>query len=480
MSSSLRTSLLLRTGVATAIVFVVAGTILYMLVGSDLQTQFDHALISKARLLASTVEQTPLGVEIEFAELEMGEFLSPTGPGFLQLWRNDGAVLYRSASLNGSDLPQVAASLDEPVFQSMDLPGDLSCRAVCLTFTPRLEEDWIEQIYNPGVQEMRDSHITLVLARTTQFTDRVLARFRLLLVVLLFATLIVVSGSLAWAVKSGLKPTERLAAEINRIGEQDLSMRLADEVVPEEIRPVVVRLNDLLDRLERAFARERAFSADVAHELRTPLAGLQSVLEVSLARLRSTEEYEATLEECLHISGHLRTLIGNLLSLARIESGTLKLDSRTVTLNTLLRSNWEHFAERAEARNLSLEWELTPESNLTTDPTLLDAAIRNVLDNAVGYADKGGTLTITTTRAAGVASVRVTNTGCELTQEKAEELRDRFRRGDAARSATGTHCGLGLALVQETLRALGGDVRIQAEPGGRYEITLTLPAEDAV
>jgi signal transduction histidine kinase len=200
-----------------------------------------------------------------------------------------------------------------------------------------------------------------------------------------------------------------------------------------------VRLNDLLDRLERAFARERAFSADVAHELRTPLAGLQSVLEVSLARLRSTEEYEATLEECLHISGHLRTLIGNLLSLARIESGTLKLDSRTVTLNTLLRSNWEHFAERAEARNLSLEWELTPESNLTTDPT-----------------------------------------GCELTQEKAEELRDRFRRGDAARSATGTHCGLGLALVQETLRALGGDVRIQAEPGGRYEITLTLPAEDAV
>jgi two-component system sensor histidine kinase SenX3 len=170
-------------------------------------------------------------------------------------------------------------------------------------------------------------------------------------------------------------------------------------------------------------------------------------------------------------------LVRNLLSLARIESGSVELDPRTISLNEALQSTWDHFQDRAAGRGLSVAWQLAQDSDLTTDPTLLDAALRNILDNAVSYADEGGSVTISTLRDADTMTLRVGNSGCAVTQSQAEELCDRFRRGDPARSATGTHCGLGLFLVRQITKILGGSLRIQAEPGGQYEIALALPAE---
>jgi len=471
MTRSLRTSLLLGTGLPTILVLAAAGAGIHLLVAKDLRTQFDEILLSKARLLASTVEQDMWTVELEFDDLEMGEFLSPRGPGFLQLWQSQDSTLYRSPSLGEMDLPFPPTTSEEPRFRYFDLPGGLHGRGVCLVFTPR----WDRESFGRSTIGTREFRVTLILARSTELMDRMLARLGLYLTVLLLLALSILSASLVTAIGLSLKPVNRLAADIERLGEDDLTVRLESGRLPAEIHPVVDRMNDFLDRLTRAFAREKAFSADVAHELRTPLAGLQSLLEVSLARSRSADEYEATLKECLQISGHLQTLVRTLLSLARMEAGHIELDLQTVALDDVIRSAWRRFQDRAQARGLSIKWDLAAARPISTDPALLEAAVGNVLDNAVSHVNSGGALRICTREEAGTVILRVSNTGCAIDQTEAEELRDRFRRGDRARSETGMHHGLGLSVIREVMRVFGGEVRIRAERGGRYEITLTLP-----
>ena len=465
MNSSVRRALLIGTGIGTALLLSASGLSLYALVRSDLRAQFDDALLGKARLLASTVEETPLGIEIEFDDLDMREFLAETGPGFLQLWSSAGETIFRSPSLGSMDLPSRTAALDEALFQALPLPGGLAGRAICIVFAPRPEE-----------LEGSDRHpVTLVLARPDTTLKETLGRFRLLLMMLGLATLAAMSASLSWGVHVALKPLGQLAADIRQLDEHDLSVRLAAQALPAEIRPLVVHFNGLLDRLEGAFAREKSFSADVAHELRTPLAGLRSIIEVSLMQRRDAEAYREALTESLEIAGQLEHLVTDLLALARMEADLVEIDPRTLPIHAHLQTLWQSYEKRARSRGLKIEWELASQAQVISDANLLDIAIRNIFDNAVSHADENGTLTISTTPIGESLHLRVTNTGSHLTQREAEELCDRLRRGDRARTETERHCGLGLALVREVVRVLGGRLHLRSEPGERYEIILEMP-----
>src|SRR5205823_192888 len=134
--------------------------------------------------------------------------------------------------------------------------------------------------------------------------------------------------------------------------------RLAVEEVPSELAPVVNRLNDLLTRLHAAFDRERSFTANVAHELRTPLAGLVTTLEVCRSRAREPQAYQAVIERCLGITQGLRSMIENLLTLARADSRQLQVHLEDVDVNAFLKQCWDEFELAAAARNLDVDWNL--------------------------------------------------------------------------------------------------------------------------
>ena len=136
---------------------------------ASVRRQVDEELNTKARLLASTVEQTVMGVELDFPDLDMGEFQSPAGPGFLQLWDGDGALLYRSPSLAGADLPAGPAVSDAAEFGPLRLPGGLPARGVRLMFVPRIEEDAEGPVATPAP-------VTLVLARSIEPLKHMMAR----------------------------------------------------------------------------------------------------------------------------------------------------------------------------------------------------------------------------------------------------------------------------------------------------------------
>ena len=475
---SLRRRLIVGTTVGTAIVLAAAGVLLYSLVRAGLLRQFERSMIDKARLLASTVEVEFGVVDLEFEKLDMREFEGADGPGYMQLWLDDGSVAFRSPSLAGRDLKRFARPAGSPAYRWLKLPNRGRARGVGIVFRPRAEYEDVgvpEEVIpdEPGL--MPAGTITLVLARDTSSMDRTLARLRTLLLVTGCLAVALSAGVLWLVIRRSLRPIDQVAAEINRLGEEDLSARLEAPNAPKEIQPVTERLNDLLGRLEIAFRRERSFSSNVAHELRTPLAGLRSMIEVALSRPRGGGEYREALSDSLQVTTQMQAMVEKLLSLARLDAGQVRTAPQSVAINDLVRACWAPLADCAEARRLRIQWELGPPASVVTDPSLLEVALRNVLENAVAHADDGGSVRIETVVGGDRADIRVTNTGSTLPQEEAERVFERFWRGDAARTAAGVHSGLGLSLVKKIAEVLGGAARVRSRAGGEFEITLSIP-----
>jgi signal transduction histidine kinase len=287
------------------------------------------------------------------------------------------------------------------------------------------------------------------------------------------------AGFLWVAIRRGLRPLDRLAARIGEMEEASLMQRIDFDGLPRELQPVKDRLNDLLGRLESGMKRERALSADMAHELRSPLAGLRATIEVALSRPRAPEQYCEAFTDGLRITGQMQSLVENLLSMARLEAGQIDIHPETVSLNEVVQSHLAPVRDAIRARDLKLQWDPGRAATVVTDPALVGAVVRNVLENAVTYTNEGGAVRIDATQAANGAKLKVSNSGSALTEDQVVHVFDRFWRGDASRGMNGSHCGLGLALVKRMVDVLGGEVKATSSAGGTFEISLSIPSARA-
>jgi signal transduction histidine kinase len=482
MMHSLRKTLIWRTTLGSAGVLVTAGVLLYVLVRANLLAEFDRSLLDKARILASAVEREDDAVDPGFDDLEMREFQGDEPTAYLELWSAGGATLYRSSDFSEGELGRPAKRLVSPVFEHVALPNGRNGRSVTLTFVPRSERQRAadrkteegEQANPPsgGASESVD----LVLARDASQIDQALARLGAFLFLVGLAAIATSAGILWRIVGRSIEPVENLARAIGRFDEEDLAKRIDPAGVPREIQPVVERLNDLLGRLEGAFRRERAFGANVAHELRNPLGGLQLKLDLATSRTRQAAEYKQAIDECRRITGQMQTMVENLLSLARLEAGRVQVGRESLLLGRLVRELWEPLEAEAKSRLLNVEWSRQDELPIVSDPSLLSVVVRNVLENAVAYANQGGSVRIETRSADGEAKISVSNSGCSFSQDQAESAFEQFWRGDEARSEAGSHCGLGLSLVRKIAGVLGGTAVARCSKEGDFEVVVSIPA----
>jgi two-component system heavy metal sensor histidine kinase CusS len=477
---SLRGTLVLGTSLGVVAVIAAIGGLFYLLLRGSLVEQFDRSLHEQARLLASTVEVEGGELDTGFDELDMQDFEKGESPSYLQLWGEDGPVLYRSPSLGEADLQRLPGGARAEGFHRLPLPGGGTGRAVEFRFTPRLDEEeaaWLEREGAGPARgaEPRRRAVVLVLAH---HWEPMAARLSEILWRILLAGLVTAAASLAVLgviIRRTLRPLGHLAANISRLDEHDLSARVDDRLAPRELRPVAERLNELLRRLEAAFQRERSLTADVAHELRTPLTGLRSTLDVALSRPRPPEEYQARLEECRKITVQMQGLIESLLAYTRMEAGLIQPNPEPVLLDRAVRDCWKPLAETAAERRLKVHWALDAGEPLVTDPALFALVLQNVLGNAVTYADSGGTIRVETILRDGLACLSVRNSGSQVPEEQSEAVFERFWRGDPSRSANGSHSGLGLSLVKRAVTLLGGTVEVASRAGGEFRIAISLP-----
>jgi len=466
---SIQRQLTLRLALACCALWVLGSLAAYLALRAGLIAEFDRAHLTDVYSLTNLTEQSEAGLKFDATGEYLPTFQRENRPDYFQLWETDGAILYRSpALLDQPDLPRKSGSLIAPVIWNITLPDGLPGRALGVRFLPNEDEDAPR---HPGSPPLTREAI-LVAAFHRQDLD---ARLRLLGTVLLLtgAAIGVATVTLVrLSVRRGLRPLTSLAEHAGAIDADSLQLRFPAEKLPGELLPIAQRLNELLARLEASFARERQFSADVAHELRTPIAELRSLAEVSLKWPDDPAGAEASLKEALAISLQMEAIATGLLALARCEARLTNIRPERIPLAELLRETSQSFEAKAGEKQLALQLEVPAENCWWTDRVLLRSIIHNLLANAVEYGEAGSAVRVEAGRNGAGDTLRISNLNRELAPDDLPHLFERFWRKDTARSSS-THAGLGLAVAKAYSQALGLELEAVLE---RPEVTFILSA----
>jgi two-component system heavy metal sensor histidine kinase CusS len=268
----------------------------------------------------------------------------------------------------------------------------------------------------------------------------------------------------AWSTGRALAPVNLLAQRIDELKDESIEGRLGRPAV-RELVPVVDRLNRLFGKLAEYVENEKAFSAALAHELRTPLAGLLTTIDVCLARERDATEYRDSLVACRRMVSQMGTMAERLLLVSRLEAGLYTARTNTVSLAALIRDSWQVYCASANERSLTVSLDTEHEVLAHTDPDLLRIVLTNLFDNAICHTPKRGRIEVRTQQFEQTSEIIVRNSGCTLAKEDAPAVFDRFWRGDQERDAAGRHCGLGLSLCQHVLTTLHGSIAATVHEG---------------
>jgi two-component system heavy metal sensor histidine kinase CusS len=258
---------------------------------------------------------------------------------------------------------------------------------------------------------------------------------------------------------------------LKRVGPKQLHERVTAVGWPRELQPLAVAFDDMLGRLEDLFVRLSQFSADIAHELRTPIGNIRGEAEVALTRPRSADEYreviESTIAECQHL-GHI---VDNLLFLARTEAAEGHLQRTSFDARAAIERVAAFHEPIAEEQKLTIRCQ--GEGTFNADEMLFSRAVNNLVENAVHHTPAGGTIEIAIANRGANSEVSVKDTGRGIAAEHLPRVFDRFYRADPSRSSEGV--GLGLALVKSIMDLHGGSAQIASEPGRGTTVTLSFP-----
>ncbi len=274
------------------------------------------------------------------------------------------------------------------------------------------------------------------------------------------------------AVRRGLRPVRKISEEIGRMDADRLDQALEIEAAPAELAPIVQSFEGARERLSAAFVREKRFTSDAAHELRTPLAGLRASMEVALRRERSQDHYRDTMTECLGITESMQGMVESLLLLAK--GAAHELERSPVDLASVLDAALGNRAQDISLRSLTAEVNLAARPIVQSSHVLIERIFANVTRNAVQYAKEGSVIACSIGEDADHVWWSVSNETANLPSDTAERAFDPLWRADAARSEASLHAGLGLTLVAQCVEALGGTVGVEVVDE-RFTITVTLP-----
>jgi two-component system, OmpR family, heavy metal sensor histidine kinase CusS len=319
-----------------------------------------------------------------------------------------------------------------------------------------------------------DSHFRLVqVALDVTGELALMDKYRLKMGVALLAGLVFAGGLGIIIARKGLQPLKEMAETVAQITATGLHQRVRSGSWPKELDHLTVALDTMLGRLEESFARLTEFSANLAHELRTPINNLRGEAEIALSRSRSADEYRRVVESSIEEYERLSRMISDILFLARPEQGVEKspLNARA-EIETLV----EYFHGVAEEQQIKVA--IKGNGTVLADPRLFQWAAGNIISNALHYTPDGGHITITISLLHDESlSITIQDTGMGIPPDELPRVFDRFYRSASARQRHNQGCGLGLAIVFSIMQFHGGTVALASEQGHGTKVTLQFPPQ---
>lgn len=381
----------------------------------------------------------------------------------------DPAVFYRSPDLES--VPAAKELAARPQF--------LEERSAFRTYA---ERGGLLRVYTRPYKSHAGRRGVIRVMERTGDVELPLSNLRLALLLL---APIAVAGSAAvsyWLAGRALAPVVEITELAREIESTQLSRRLPTRPVPDEIGRLVDTFNQMIGRLESSFESMKRFTADASHELRSPLANMQSTLEVALSQPRETDEYRTAMASLNEEVGRLRHIVADLLLLARADSGKVPFQLEPVRLDILAGEVVESFSERANALGVRLEMAPAPAVVIPGDERWLRQLVLNLIDNAVRFSTgmdahtAEGRVRVTVWTEDQLAFLAVDDDGPGIPEPDLDRVFERFFRSDAARTRLADGgAGLGLAICAWIVREHGGTIRALQRSEGGTRMILAVP-----
>ena len=455
---------------AAGFAVLTAGAGLYMesFLSDQATGEFDTALMAKAQALASLTEMEGGEVAFDYEPKLMPEFERSERPDYFQFFFPKDKT-FRSRRLDDSNLPRGDARILD-----VRLPDGRAGRMVRLTYVPKTDDEEEDEPGAPVVPATVGGaagapKVILAVARGRGHLDAILAKTRLTIfgaggVAALLAVFLV------WrALVSGFRPIEQIAAQVEALDAENLGARVELPHVPRELAPIVQQLNALLDRLESSCPRERRFTANVAHELRTPIAELRSLADVGAKWPDDKASIVRFFDDVNDIAGRMEGRIADLLLLARCHAGVEKVSSSPTNLKDVVASTWSRLSP-GRRLEIAIPEDLVVES----DPGKLEIILSNLLGNAASYSNSDGEIRCAAERNGTRFRLDVTNSADRLSPAELQNLAEPFWRKDEARSAE-EHAGLGLSVVTALAALLRLEIGFEQDENGTFRARLAGP-----
>jgi heavy metal sensor kinase len=433
---------------------------LYFSLSRSLYAQMDRALAAEGRQMNAEVDvdRGPQGDELEFEgeddELEPGVLVALYDLAGTRIFASD--TNYLPTGPVGPALTRAVQG--EHAFSTVTMPDGGTWRLLT----------------RPATYKGRTVGV-LQVARSQREVEATLDSLgRLLAVALPLMLVPAVAGGLFLAGRA-LNPIDRIVRTAETISADDLSRRLNVPASADELGRLAATFDRMLDRLERAFQRQRQFTADAAHELRTPLALLTSQADLALAQPRTESEYRAALTSISADTARMSQLLTDLLTLARADAGHEPLARERLDLSALADDVVSAMAPLAESKGVRLLSDAGRAVMVEADQTRVTQLLVNLVDNGLKYTPAGGTVTVSVAPGWDGPVLRVTDTGVGIDPEHLPHLFERFYRVDKARSRAEGGAGMGLAICQWIARAHGGDIEVESQPGRGTTFAVRIP-----
>jgi len=458
MPASLTTRLALAYGLTTAAILVGVATYLASALGSQLQSRDEGELVGEVllvrHLLREVADETEIRTDTHrFADIAMGH------EGLILVVRLPSGEPLISLNPHNEPLPPLrvlplSAVPDKSQLQTWHPRNGVPSRGMAA----------LGQIGETG------RTVEIIVLSDAGYRVALMREYRgeLLGAVLCGA---IVAAALGYLLaRRGLRSLRRMASDAAAVTTSRLATRLDVGGAPEELRELAGALNGMLARLQDSFTRLSQFSADLAHDFRTPISNLVGQTQVTLAQRRSPAEYETLLESNLEEYERLSRMIENMLFLARADNAQVALGARQLDARAELDKVAEYFEAVAADRNLTVT--VSGHATVVADQTLLRRAIINLLDNALRHAPPGSAVRMAVSHHRPESTaISVTNGGPAIEPEALPHLFGRFYRADPSRRNSSGSAGLGLAIVDTIMRLHGGSVAVSSvEDETRFEI----------